>query len=246
LLATRCLKAQKNLHHSFLLILPSLITSLGVDVYVLLYLMILLIMMPFPTPERTTLMRRNQYEAASQHAADNALQDARLPNNDGARDENPDDIGNGDFDCMYDWSVHIDRYPDITANYWDGLRDTHSDQLMPLVVGSADTLQPEQRCVYVMKLYGDFVEGLNPPPMRINIDGPAGTGKSYLIDMISVHLRSWQADLVVRGAPTGIAAFNIRGRTIHSLLRLPVRKAFEPLAPTSLAACRRGSKPAGF
>jgi hypothetical protein len=61
---------------------------------------------------------------------------------------------------------------------------------MPLVVGSADTLQPEQRCVYdhVMKLYDDFVGGLNPPPMRINIDGPAGTGKSYLIDMISVHL----------------------------------------------------------
>ena len=40
-----------------------------------------------------------------------------------------------------------------------------------------------------MKLYDDFVGGLNPPPMRINIDGPAGTGRSYLIDMISVHLR---------------------------------------------------------
>jgi len=44
LLATRYLKAQKNLHHSFLLILPSLI-SLGVDVDVLLYPMILLILL---------------------------------------------------------------------------------------------------------------------------------------------------------------------------------------------------------
>ena len=40
MLATRYLKAQKNLHHSFLLILPSLI-SLGVDADVLLYPMIL-------------------------------------------------------------------------------------------------------------------------------------------------------------------------------------------------------------
>ncbi|KAN0072182.1 hypothetical protein V8E54_009911 [Elaphomyces granulatus] len=91
----------------------------------------------------------NQYEVASQQAADDALQDwellgARLPNNDAARDEDPDDIGNREFDHIYDWSIHVDRYADITANYWDGLRDTHSDQLMPLVVGSADALQPEQ------------------------------------------------------------------------------------------------------
>ena len=44
MLATRYLKAQKNLHHSFLLILPSLI-SLGVDADVLLYPMILLILL---------------------------------------------------------------------------------------------------------------------------------------------------------------------------------------------------------
>jgi len=85
----------------------------------------------------------NQYEVASQQSADDVLQDwellgARLPNDDGARDENPDDIGNRDFDRMYDRSVHVDRYPEITANYWDELRDTHSDQLLPLIVGSAD------------------------------------------------------------------------------------------------------------
>jgi hypothetical protein len=53
-------------------------------------------MMPFPTP---TLMRRKMYEVTSQQAADDALQDwellgPRLSNNDSARDENPDDIGN--------------------------------------------------------------------------------------------------------------------------------------------------------
>jgi hypothetical protein len=59
-----------------------------------------------------------------------------------------------------------------------------------------------------------------------------------MIDVISVNLQErarleGKADPVVRGAQTGIAAFNIRGRTIHSL-RLPVRNAFEPLSPTSL------------
>ena len=33
-------------------------------------------------------------------------------------------------------------------------------------------------------------------------------------------------DPVVRAAPTGIAAYNISGRTLHSLLRLPVRSKY--------------------
>jgi hypothetical protein len=51
---------------------------------------------------------------------------------------------------MYDWSVHVDRYTDITANYWDGLRGTYSDQLMPLVVGSADTLNQSKGVFMIM------------------------------------------------------------------------------------------------
>ena len=49
------------------------------------------------------------YEVENQQAADDAreLLGARLPNNDSARDEDPDDIGNRDFDRMYDWSVHV-------------------------------------------------------------------------------------------------------------------------------------------
>jgi hypothetical protein len=64
------------------------------------------------------------------------------------------------------------------------------------------------------------------------IMGNAGTGKSYLLEVIIDWLRLNQAQLsgndpVLIGAPTGLAAKNIGGRTLHSLLKLPVRKRTE-------------------
>lgn len=56
--------------------------------------------------------------------------------------------------------------------------------------------------------------------------GTAGTGKSYLIKAIVRMLREMGATgsktpvLVV--APTGVAAFNINGVTIHSALSIPI------------------------
>jgi ATP-dependent exoDNAse (exonuclease V) alpha subunit len=49
------------------------------------------------------------------------------------------------------------------------------------------------------------------------VTGRAGTGKSTLLRTI---LRALD-DQVVVGAPTGIAAFNVGGQTLHSLFRLP-------------------------
>lgn len=49
------------------------------------------------------------------------------------------------------------------------------------------------------------------------VTGRAGTGKSTLLRVIVRTL----GDEVVIGAPTGIAAFNVGGQTLHSLFRLP-------------------------
>ncbi len=49
------------------------------------------------------------------------------------------------------------------------------------------------------------------------ISGRAGTGKSVLLR----HFRENTKKRVVVAAPTGIAALNVRGQTIHSLFRLP-------------------------
>ncbi len=55
-------------------------------------------------------------------------------------------------------------------------------------------------------------------PLCLIINGVAGTGKSYLINAIRNLLQSKCAVT----ATTGKAAYNIRGITVHSLLKLPV------------------------
>ncbi|CAB4011401.1 ATP-dependent DNA helicase PIF1 [Paramuricea clavata] len=55
-------------------------------------------------------------------------------------------------------------------------------------------------------------------PLCLIINGVAGTGKSYLINAIRNLLQSKCAV----AATTGKAAFNIRGVTVHSLLKLPI------------------------
>ena len=55
-------------------------------------------------------------------------------------------------------------------------------------------------------------------PLRLIVIGEAGTGKSYLIYALCNLLR----EKCVVTATTGKASYNIRGVTIHSLLKLPV------------------------
>ena len=57
------------------------------------------------------------------------------------------------------------------------------------------------------------------------VSGTTGTGKSYLINCIRLFV---QENGVVT-APTGVAAFNIDGYTLHSLLSLPVRGEYKDL-----------------
>lgn len=70
-------------------------------------------------------------------------------------------------------------------------------------------LSPEQQAVF------DAIESTR---QHIFVTGRAGTGKSTLLE----HL-SWRTSKqVVICAPTGVAALNVGGQTIHSLFRLPI------------------------
>ena len=53
---------------------------------------------------------------------------------------------------------------------------------------------------------------------HIFVTGRAGTGKSTLLNHLSWHT----SKQVVIAAPTGVAALNVGGQTIHSLFRLPI------------------------
>jgi ATP-dependent DNA helicase PIF1 len=71
------------------------------------------------------------------------------------------------------------------------------------------TLSAEQQAVF------DAIETTRD---HIFVTGRAGTGKSTLLN----HLSSSTSKQVVICAPTGVAALNVGGQTIHSLFRLPI------------------------
>jgi ATP-dependent exoDNAse (exonuclease V) alpha subunit len=71
------------------------------------------------------------------------------------------------------------------------------------------TLTPEQQAVF------DLIENTRE---HVFVTGRAGTGKSTLLN----HL-AWNTDKsLVITAPTGVAALNVGGQTVHSLFRLPI------------------------
>ena len=65
-------------------------------------------------------------------------------------------------------------------------------------------------------------------PLRMFVSGVGGTGKSFLIEAIKALVNSlWCSESLLCGvaAPTGLAAFNVGGVTIHRLFQLPVEHA---------------------
>ncbi|TAL45031.1 MAG: helicase [Salinibacterium sp.] len=71
------------------------------------------------------------------------------------------------------------------------------------------TLSPEQRAVF---------ERIETTSDNIFVTGRAGTGKSTLLN----HLAEQTSKQLVISAPTGVAALNVGGQTIHSLFQLPI------------------------
>ncbi|XP_066599998.1 uncharacterized protein [Prorops nasuta] len=58
--------------------------------------------------------------------------------------------------------------------------------------------------------------------LRLYVSGEGGTGKSFLIKTIRCWIKKTMKKDVIVSAPTGIAAFNIDGQTIHRVFQLPV------------------------
>lgn len=70
-------------------------------------------------------------------------------------------------------------------------------------------LSPEQQAVF---------DAIETTQQNLFITGRAGTGKSTLLN----HLSENTSKQIVICAPTGVAALNVGGQTIHSLFRLPI------------------------
>ena len=69
-------------------------------------------------------------------------------------------------------------------------------------------------------------------PLRMTVSGMAGTGKSRLINtLVSVIRTMFKRNNTVHvGTPTGAAAYNVGGKTIHSLFKIGVQNAEKELS----------------
>ena len=84
-------------------------------------------------------------------------------------------------------------------------------------------------------------------PLHLFMSGVGGTGKSFLIKTIQVQVSAiWpekQHSLLCGAAPTGLAAFNVGGVTIHRLFQLPTEHegktaTYWPLSKDALKVLR--------
>jgi ATP-dependent DNA helicase PIF1 len=159
--------------------------------------------------------------------------------NPNARDSNDDwtDLGKRDIDNV-DWANYIQEselHGIISKDYWSQQKTLHPTtmQVQDMSQGAADTLNEAQRTIYdyiTSHYHYELKNGIGSGgQLLMHVDGSAGTGKSYLIDVLSSHVKDIavthnRLEPMVRCAPTGVAAFNINGKTIHSLFRIILRQ----------------------
>jgi len=159
-------------------------------------------------------------------------------------------LGARDIDLAYNWVEHSPGQAQIdAAAKWlmDIIKNSPNDDAQDLPAADYGKLKGQQRNVFLQVMaYFKKIRGggpNKPDPIRINIDGTAGTGKSFLIWCITHALKDLfedelqGRDPVVRLAPTGVAAFGIRGWTVNYGLMIPVKegKDFNQLGQNSLS-----------
>ncbi|KAJ7434964.1 hypothetical protein B0H11DRAFT_1756738, partial [Mycena galericulata] len=142
------------------------------------------------------------------------------------------DLGTRPLDAAWDVNAARTRWNDVDqmGTYLDQQR-RESGAIINAEPDPIDlaTLANEQRAIFenYVSAYSKILAGEAIPQMLLNIDGTAGCGKTYLIHAICQELRRMAAEHGEPNpirvlAPSGVAAFNIRGRTAHSALGLPV------------------------
>lgn len=82
-----------------------------------------------------------------------------------------------------------------------------------------------------------------PPPLRLFVTGEAGSGKSFVMRIVCQAINKILGNnSVVIAAPTGVAAFNAGGLTLHRVLCLPVEHnrtaSYRKLSDRSLSMLR--------
>ena len=129
----------------------------------------------------------------------------------------------------HDWAAAARSYPDIEDTPHFITQGRQNTTPAPFTTSATpDNLKGRQLDVYTT--VKQYFESCSQEPLHIIINGTAGTGKSYLINCLRLLLGT----SVKVAAPTGVAAFIIDQRTLHSLLHLPVRGDFKEMEGNNL------------
>jgi hypothetical protein len=139
------------------------------------------------------------------------------------------DIEVRDIDREYDWSVHVGRY-NIQPEIWDQVKAENPAAQVVSIDPSPDSLNLEQKKLYdtVVSQYSNELAGQPLPQLLLHVDSVARSGKTFVLLKTCARIQELAREAgrqnpVFRAAPTGIAAFNIIGRTLHALLQLPLK-----------------------
>ena len=151
-----------------------------------------------------------------------------------------DELGSRDLDRVYNWTSHVGRNM-TTPEDWDQFKLLNHTEQAVTVDSDPGPLNTEQRKLYdvVTAQYIQELAGNGPRPLLLHVDGVAGSGKTFTVLKVCARLQelaqlSVKGNPVLRTAPTGVAAFNIIGKTLHSLFRLPVKQKKSDLSSATL------------
>ena len=124
----------------------------------------------------------------------------------------------------YNWASSSSAYPNLEElpSFIAQQRQTATQRIFT-TTANPQYLQGKQLQAYTLVQQHLQTEGSSP--LHMIVSGTAGTGKSYLIHCLRLLLK----DKLCVAAPTGVAAFNVDGHTLHSLLSLPTKGEFKDL-----------------
>lgn len=139
-------------------------------------------------------------------------------------DDSREPIGKRLIDIAHDWesnSVPVDEKL-ILMNWLSTQKQNYIPPTVHRDISTFSLSEDQQRVMDAARQQmSELRAGRTVTLKRIMIQGKAGSGKSYLISAITEEFRSsFGAESVELLAPTGAAAININGMTIHSFLRI--------------------------
>jgi ATP-dependent DNA helicase PIF1 len=184
-----------------------------------------------------------------------------LPNAAGDNVDEADRLGWRDVDDV-DWMPCV-AHEQINMDFWKEAKGGVSEDYdLDDVQGDYYGLGLKQKLAYdiiinfaeIWMKAQRFPGSLAAPGLLLmHVDGQGGTGKTHVVRLISQRMKQLAeqygviGEIVRRAAPTGVAAFNINGRTLHSLFRLPIKtKKYENLTLENKRYLQNHFKDVGF